>query len=109
MRACSHNVANAYEIVRLAASDPVLAAELLRVVNSLFFSIAWEIKSIPRAVTILGHKLLRNLQLRIYVRDTQKQGVIEEQDSVNMMAELIPSPMTSRSFPIRVSNLSFHY
>ncbi|MFQ5470254.1 MAG: HDOD domain-containing protein [Gammaproteobacteria bacterium] len=72
MRACSRQDITSKEISALATSDPVLTAELLRVVNSPFFGLSREVQSIPRAITVLGQKALRNLALCISVRDALK-------------------------------------
>lgn len=69
MRACSQDEVNSVELSKLASSDPVLTAELLRVVNSPFFGLSREVQSIVRAVTVLGQRALRNLALCISVRD----------------------------------------
>ena len=96
MRACSHDTANSSEIARLAANDPVLTAELLRVVNSPFFGLGREIKSIPRAVTILGHKSLRSLALCISVRDTLKQGIIPGFDTTAFWEDALRRAVSAR-------------
>ncbi len=69
MRACSRPDISSAELSRLVGSDPVLAAEILRVVNSPYFGLGQEIKSIVRAVTVLGVRALRNLALCLAVRD----------------------------------------
>jgi len=69
MRACSDPAINNQELARIAMTDPVLTAELLRVVNSAFFGMAREVSHIGQAINILGHKALRNIVLCISVRD----------------------------------------
>lgn len=69
MHACARNDLGSAELSRLAASDSVLTAELLRVANSPYFGPGHEIASIARAITVLGHKTLRNLALCLTVRD----------------------------------------
>lgn len=76
MRACSRDDVSNTELARMAASDPVLTAELLRVVNSAYFGLARKVKSIPHTVTVLGLRALRNLALCISVRDALKQGAM---------------------------------
>lgn len=69
MRACSRTDISSAELSRLVGSDPVLAAEILRVVNSPYFGLGQDITSITRAVTLLGVKALRSLALCLAVRD----------------------------------------
>lgn len=76
MRACARENINNEELSRLAESDPVLSAELLRIVNSPLFGFAGNIKSIVRAISVLGLSALRNIALCIAVRDTLKKGAI---------------------------------
>jgi putative nucleotidyltransferase with HDIG domain len=52
---------SADDIAKVIAQDPGLAARLLKIANSPLFGLAKEISSIPRAVTILGTKQLRDL------------------------------------------------
>lgn len=76
MRACARENVNNEELSRLAESDPVLSAELLRIVNSPLFGFAGNIKSIVRAISVLGLSALRNIALCIAVRDTLKKDAI---------------------------------
>lgn len=96
MRACSREKANSAEIANLAATDPVLTAELLRVVNSPFFGLGREIKSIPRAITILGHRALRNLALCISVRDALKQDSIPGFDTTVYWEDALRRAVSAR-------------
>ncbi len=76
MRACSDNSSTQKELSIIVNNDPVLTAELLRVVNSPLFGISREVGSISNAITILGYKALRNLVLCIAVRDALgKKGI----------------------------------
>jgi len=69
LRACANPEINNQELAKLAATDPVLSAELLRIVNSPYFGMGGEVSNIIRAINILGHKALRNMVLCISVRD----------------------------------------
>ena len=68
-RACCQENTNADSIAQLVASDPVLSAELLRIVNSALFGLAYPVQSIPQAIALLGLKALRNLVLCVAVRE----------------------------------------
>lgn len=69
INACTRSDVTSGELASLIAADPVLTAELLRLVNSAFFGLAHEVRSAARAVTILGQHALRNVVLCIAVRD----------------------------------------
>lgn len=70
LRACGQQTTSHDELAHIASTDPVLTAELLRVVNSPFFGLGHNVQSIPRAITVIGQRTLRNLALCISVRDT---------------------------------------
>lgn len=67
--ACTREEVDARELGKIICSDPALAAELLRIANSAYFGFASEIASIPRAVTVIGQRALRNLVLCLAMRD----------------------------------------
>lgn len=69
VHACTREGVDARELGEIICRDPALAAELLRVANSAYFGFASEIASIPRAVTVLGQRALRNLVLCLAMRD----------------------------------------
>jgi diguanylate cyclase (GGDEF)-like protein len=56
------------ELGRLVSSDPVLAAQLLRTVNSGLYRRGVNIRAIDRAVSVLGIRSLRNIALCVAVR-----------------------------------------
>jgi HD-like signal output (HDOD) protein len=74
VRACSRGDVGNAELSRLAGSDPILTAELLRVANSSFFGVGHEIRSLTRAITVLGHLTLRNLALCLAVRESVRSA-----------------------------------
>ena len=76
MRACSRKRVNNEELSSLTQNDPLLTAELLRIANSSFFSHGRTVKSISRAIQVLGQRALRNLALCISVRDALKDTAI---------------------------------
>ena len=76
MRACSREDVRHRELSTLAANDPVLSAELLRIVNSPFYGLAREVRSIPHAVSLLGLRALRNVALCVAVRDALRHEQI---------------------------------
>lgn len=78
VHACADDHTDSRKLARLAASDMVITAEILRVANSPFFGYGFgkKIQSIPRAVTVMGQRALRNLVLCVAVRDALKHDAI---------------------------------
>lgn len=74
--ACADPKVTSGQLARLIGNDPVLTAELLRIVNSPFFGVSRKIPTVPRAVTVLGQRALRNLALCLSVRDALKPHTI---------------------------------
>ena len=69
VHACAQADVDAQALGEIVSHDPALAAELLRVANSAYFGFATEVRSISRAVTVVGQRALRNLVLCIAMRD----------------------------------------
>jgi HD-like signal output (HDOD) protein len=76
VRACSDPDIDGRQLARIVANDPVLTAELLRVANSAYFGLANQVRSVLRAVTVLGHRALRNLVLCISMRDALRVDAV---------------------------------
>jgi serine phosphatase RsbU (regulator of sigma subunit) len=96
MRACSRKDVSNLELSRIAGSDPQLTAELLRVVNSPFFGMANKIQSIPRAVTVLGQRALRNLVLCVSVRDSVRGDAIPGFDTTQYWEDALRRAVAAR-------------
>jgi len=76
VQACSRIGIDSRDLAEIVSNDPVLTAELLRVANSAFFGLASQVKSVTRAVTVLGNRALRNLVLCISMRDALRKDSI---------------------------------
>ena len=76
IQACTQPNVSVTELAGLADKDAALTVELLRIVNTPFFGLGREVASVARAVTILGHRALRNLALCIAVRDAFKPEAV---------------------------------
>lgn len=61
----SDPVSNARSVARFAASDPALAASLLRMVNSAAIGLRRKITSVAEAVSYLGYSVVRSMVLRM--------------------------------------------
>jgi len=81
LRACSQDDVSSHALSVLAEKDPVLTAELLRVVNTPFFGLSRKVQSLSHAVTILGQRTLRNLVLCLSVRDAIGKDAIPGLDT----------------------------
>lgn len=69
LKACSKADVSNQELAKLASTDVVLSAELLRLVNTPFFGLSGQVQSVAKAITVLGVRALKNLVLCIAVRD----------------------------------------
>ena len=61
------------EIARVIEQDPVLAARLLRAANSSFFGVRSPIRSIDKALVLLGVNMVRNLLVMTAVHGTLRR------------------------------------
>jgi len=70
-------------IVQLIETDAVLPARILRAANSPYYSLQWEVDSIPRAVTLLGVEEVSRLVLiclmkqRVFALDPDQRESLE--------------------------------
>jgi diguanylate cyclase (GGDEF)-like protein len=55
------------ELARIVSSDPALAARVLKISNSSFYSLPQKVDSIQKALTILGTKTLKNIALSFVI------------------------------------------
>lgn len=76
VQACSRPDVDSRDLARIVTNDPVLTAELLRVANSAYFGLVSQVKSVARAVTVLGNRALRNMVLCIAMRDALRKDSI---------------------------------
>lgn len=76
LHACSDEATTTQQVAELAASDPVLTTELLRIVNTPLFGMSRKIQSLNQAITILGQRAVRNLVLCLAMRDAIKQNPV---------------------------------
>ncbi|MCP3866862.1 MAG: HDOD domain-containing protein [Gammaproteobacteria bacterium] len=72
VRACTQADIDAPSLGKLVVRSPVLSAEILRVSNSAYFGFPSKITSIAHAVTLVGHRTLRNMALCSAMKETLK-------------------------------------
>ncbi|WJW74630.1 HDOD domain-containing protein [Thiohalobacter sp. IOR34] len=80
VHACSNPDIDSRKLGGIITNDPLLTAELLRIANSPFFGFRSEVRSAAHAVTLLGHRALRNLALCIAMRDALRPEAIPGMD-----------------------------
>ncbi|RRQ20963.1 HDOD domain-containing protein [Thiohalobacter thiocyanaticus] len=76
VQACSDPAIDNPQLAELIERLPKLSAELLRLSNSSFFALRSQVKSIAHAVSLLGHRNLRNLSLCLAMRDAVREDAI---------------------------------
>ncbi|BCO31113.1 hypothetical protein TspCOW1_12160 [Thiohalobacter sp. COW1] len=69
VQACTDPAIDNPQLAELIERLPKLSAELLRLSNSSFFALRSQVRSIAHAVSLLGHRNLRNLSLCLAMRD----------------------------------------
>ena len=97
VQACSRPAIDSRDLAGIVAHDPVLTAELLRVANSAFFGLVSQVRSVARAVTVLGHRALRNLVLCISMRDALRSDVISGFDIDAYWEDALRRAVSARS------------
>jgi serine phosphatase RsbU (regulator of sigma subunit) len=76
VQACGDPHVTSQALANIVTSDPVLTAELLRIVNSPFFGMSGRVRTAAHAVTVLGQRALRNMALCIAIRDTLRPAAL---------------------------------
>lgn len=76
VHACSDPETDNQALAELISHLPKLSAELLRLSNSSFFALRSQVKSISHAVSLLGHRNVRNLSLCLAMRDAVRKDAI---------------------------------
>ena len=64
-----HELTNVGRLQQIISADSVLAARILRVVNSAYYGVSQEVTSIRLAISLLGLNQIRDLAFGIYMRD----------------------------------------
>lgn len=63
LQTCNNPQASPNDLNRLIALDPVLAGQVLRLINSAFYSLGHPVSSLTRAIIMLGVNTVKNLVL----------------------------------------------
>jgi putative nucleotidyltransferase with HDIG domain len=62
------------EVADVVSSDPAISLKLLRLVNSAYYGLREEVRTVEHAVALLGMKVVKNLVLTASVFDTMKDS-----------------------------------
>lgn len=79
MQLIESETATAEELAKIVASDPAVAARVLKISNSSFYGCRRQIQTIPNAIVILGFSTLRSLVVAASLKQVYKPfGLIEK-------------------------------
>lgn len=79
------DTSSAKELEELILHDPALAARILRLANSAFYSFRATVKTISHAITLLGLNLVTSLAIGINIFDTFTKGSKSESAHINQL------------------------
>ena len=96
LRACSREEVDHKHLAEFALSDPVLTAEMLRVVNTPLFGIAQEVSSVRNAISLLGVRALRNIVLCLMVRKIAQEHATPDFDITLFWEDTLRRAVTAR-------------
>ena len=102
LQACASNDVASRQLAEMVRLDPRLTAEVLKIVNSAYFGTAREVTSIAYAVTMIGHRALRNLVLCISVRDVLLRTDLTGFDSTSFATEALRRAVSARCLAEKV-------
>jgi putative nucleotidyltransferase with HDIG domain len=79
------DTSSAKELEELILHDPALAARILRLANSAFYSFRATVKTISHAISLLGMNLVTSLAIGINIFDTFTKGSKSESALINKL------------------------
>ena len=96
LRACSRDDIDNKQLADFAQTDPILTAEILRVVNTPLFGIGHEVTSVRHAISLLGIRALRNIVLCLMVREAVQRHMIPAFDITLFWEDTLRRAVTAR-------------
>lgn len=82
------------ELANAVSLDPVISARVMRMANSAFYQQMQQIKTVDRAIIVIGENVLRNLAMEYSLRSTHKTyGVMERRLWENSIGCAVASRM----------------
>jgi HD-like signal output (HDOD) protein len=79
------DTSSANELEELIMHDPALAARILRLANSAFYSFRTRVKTISHAIALLGMNIVTSLAIGINIFDTFTKGAKTESALINKL------------------------
>lgn len=74
MQLIEDEMVTAEDLAKIVASDPVVAARVLKMTNYSFYGCSRQVTSLPRAIAIIGFNTLKSLVLAASVKDLFKSN-----------------------------------
>ena len=71
---CNNAQTSPNDLNRLIALDPVIAGQVLRLINSAYYSLAHPVSSLTRAIILLGVNTVKNLVLSLAILDRMQSS-----------------------------------
>lgn len=96
LRACSRDDVDNTQLAEFAQTDPVLVAEVLRVVNTPLFGVNQAVSSVRHAISLLGVRALRNIVLCLAVREVVQAQTESELDLTLFWEDTLRRAITAR-------------
>ncbi|MCW8858261.1 MAG: HDOD domain-containing protein [Deltaproteobacteria bacterium] len=82
------------ELANAVSLDPVISARLMRIANSVFYQQMKQVRTVDRAIIVVGEDALRNLALEYSLRSTHKTyGIMERKLWENSIGCAVASRM----------------
>jgi putative nucleotidyltransferase with HDIG domain len=85
IQALDDDRASGQKLEELILHDPSLSARILRLANSAFYSFRDEVKTISRAIPLLGVGLVRSLAIGVQIFDSFTKGMKAESALINKL------------------------
>ena len=89
VRACADPAVTGRELERIVGSDPALAAEILRLVNSPLFALRRPVGRLDQALVLLGHRALRHLALVFMAREVLRYPRLRDLDPLPLREDAL--------------------
>ncbi len=67
LKTIQNNESSLTDLEKIIAADPALTSKLLRIANSAFYSLPYEIGNVSRALSILGTNVIKNIALSFVI------------------------------------------
>jgi HD-like signal output (HDOD) protein len=90
LETCNNPRASPNDLSRVISLDPVLAGQVLRLINSAYYALPHSITSLPRAIIMLGLNTVKNLALSLAILETMsRKGVMRTLTSDDFWAHCL--------------------